>query len=169
MLRHNQKGAALIEFAIVLPFLLVLVFGMIEFGLIAYNKQVITNASREGARWAIGQPSPSKVPPEPPRNTDSVIAVVTDYWNKNKLISFESGTPIFEIKIIDMTTTADLITTTGQNVCALATPPDKDIQVQVTYPYKFLVFDSIVQLVGGSQSDTISIYGSTIMRCEAPP
>ena len=49
MLRHNQKGAALIEFAIVLPLLLLLVFGAIEFGLLFYNKQVITNASREGA------------------------------------------------------------------------------------------------------------------------
>ena len=101
MLRHNQKGAAILEFAIVLPFLLVLVFGMIEFGLIAYNKQVITNASREGARWAIGQPSPSKDPPEPRRSTDSVKAVVTDYWNNNKLINFASGDPEFEIKIKD--------------------------------------------------------------------
>ena len=73
MLRHNQKGAALLEFAIILPFLLVLVFGMIEFGLIAYNKQVITNASREGARWAIVQPSAA-----PWRSASSVAGVVQE-------------------------------------------------------------------------------------------
>jgi Flp pilus assembly protein TadG len=166
MLRHNQKGAALLEFAIILPFLLVLVFGMIEFGLIAYNKQVITNASREGARWAIGQPSPTKVPLEPKRTTDSVNLVVQDYWTKNRLISFGSGTPTPPISaIIDMASGIPLAAT-GQNVCAIATS-DKDILVQVTYDYEFLVFDSVVQLVGGSQNHTISLSGSTIMRCEA--
>lgn len=160
MLRHNQKGAAILEFAIVLPFLLVLVFGMIEFGLIAYNKQVITNASREGARWAIGQPSTG-----PLRSPDSVEDVVKNYWNNNKLISFDSGAPVFTIKIINVANGAEL-TANGQNVCANATS-DKDIQVQVTYQYEFLVFDSIVQLVGGSKNRTTSISGSTIMRCEA--
>jgi Flp pilus assembly protein TadG len=158
MLRHNHKGAALLEFAIILPFLLVLVFGMIEFGLIVYNKQVITNASREGARWAIGQPSTG-----PLRTTASVNIVVQDYWTKNRLISFGSGHPV--TTIIDKA--GGILPATGQNVCAIATPPNKDIQVQVTYQYEFLVFDSIVQLVGGSQNNTISISGSTIMRCEA--
>ena len=50
---RTQHGAAAVEFAIVLPFLVVLVFGIIEFGLLLYNQQVITNASREGARAAI--------------------------------------------------------------------------------------------------------------------
>ena len=49
----GQKGVAAVEFAIVLPFLVLLVFGTIEFGLMFYNKQVITNASREGARAGI--------------------------------------------------------------------------------------------------------------------
>lgn len=49
----DQKGGALIEFAIVLPLLVVLVIGIIEFGLLCYNKHIIANASREGARAAI--------------------------------------------------------------------------------------------------------------------
>ena len=46
----GQKGVAAVEFCIVLPLLVTLVFGIIDFGLLFYNKQVITNASREGAR-----------------------------------------------------------------------------------------------------------------------
>lgn len=49
----RQKGAAAVEFAIFLPLLVLLVFGTIEFGLMFYNKQVLTNASREAARAAI--------------------------------------------------------------------------------------------------------------------
>ena len=48
-----QKGAAAIEFAIVLPLFIVLTFGIIEFGVIMYNKAILTNASREGARFGI--------------------------------------------------------------------------------------------------------------------
>ena len=46
----NNKGASAVEFALVLPILIVLLFGIVEFGLLMYNKAVITNASREGAR-----------------------------------------------------------------------------------------------------------------------
>jgi hypothetical protein len=49
----NEKGAAVVEFAVVVPLLLVLVFGIIEFGVLIYNKAMITNASREGAREGI--------------------------------------------------------------------------------------------------------------------
>jgi len=53
MIIKDQKGGALIEFAIVLPLLILLVIGAIEFGLLCYNKQVIANASREGSRAGI--------------------------------------------------------------------------------------------------------------------
>ena len=55
MALKNQKGAAAVEFAIVLPLLVTLVFGIIDFGLLLHNKQVITNASREGARAGIAR------------------------------------------------------------------------------------------------------------------
>jgi len=47
---RNERGAAMIEFALVLPILVMLVFGIIEFGR-AYNAKItLTAASREGAR-----------------------------------------------------------------------------------------------------------------------
>ncbi len=49
----NQRGGAAVEFAIVLPLLALILFGTIDFALLFYNKQILTNASREGARSAI--------------------------------------------------------------------------------------------------------------------
>ena len=46
----NHRGASAVEFALVLPLLAVILFGVIEFGLLMFDKQVITNASREGSK-----------------------------------------------------------------------------------------------------------------------
>jgi len=49
---RNQRGAALVEMALVLGLLLLLVMGIVDLGR-AYNSYItITNASREGARYA---------------------------------------------------------------------------------------------------------------------
>ena len=50
---RRRVGATLVEFAIVAPVLLLLIFGMIEYGRLAMVQQVLTNASREGARAAV--------------------------------------------------------------------------------------------------------------------
>jgi Flp pilus assembly protein TadG len=49
----SEAGAELIEFALILPMLLVIVFGIAEVGLLFQRNLVITNAAREGARMAI--------------------------------------------------------------------------------------------------------------------
>lgn len=50
---NNEKGAAMVEFALVLPLLLVLIGGIIQFGFI-FNAQITLNSSvREGARHAV--------------------------------------------------------------------------------------------------------------------
>jgi Flp pilus assembly pilin Flp len=53
MARRDQEGAAAVEFALLLPLLVLLLFGMIEFGL-AFNTRIqATNAAREAARQAV--------------------------------------------------------------------------------------------------------------------
>ncbi len=47
---QSQKGTTLLEFALVLPLFLVILFGMITFSVALYNKTVLTMATREGAR-----------------------------------------------------------------------------------------------------------------------
>ena len=51
--RGKRLGAAAVEFAVVAPLFFLLVFGMVEFGRMVMIQQVITNASREGARKAV--------------------------------------------------------------------------------------------------------------------
>lgn len=54
----RDSGAAAVEFALLLPVLLLLVFGMIDFGRILNAQITLTQAAREGARLeALGQPN----------------------------------------------------------------------------------------------------------------
>ena len=51
--QRDQDGAAAVEFALLLPLLVLLLFGLIQFG-IAFNTKIqATNAAREGARMAV--------------------------------------------------------------------------------------------------------------------
>ena len=54
--RRSECGAALVEFAIVLPVLILLVFGIVDFGRLLYTLNNLTSAVREGARLAAVQP-----------------------------------------------------------------------------------------------------------------
>ena len=51
--RNPRAGAAAVEFAVVLPLLMLLVFGMIEFGRMVMVQQMVVSSAREGARHAI--------------------------------------------------------------------------------------------------------------------
>ena len=48
---RNKKGQAMVEFALVLPLLLLLLFGIIEFGRLMLIYASVSTASREAARW----------------------------------------------------------------------------------------------------------------------
>ena len=52
-LARSESGAELIEFSLTLPLLLLIVLGIIEFGFVFREYEVVTNAAREGARIAI--------------------------------------------------------------------------------------------------------------------
>jgi len=49
---RSDAGAELIEFALAFPLLLLVVFGIIDFGFLFQQYEVVTNAAREGARIA---------------------------------------------------------------------------------------------------------------------
>lgn len=50
---HPESGVALVEFAFVLPILLVLAMGMLDFGRAFHTKSLLDQAAREGARVAV--------------------------------------------------------------------------------------------------------------------
>lgn len=49
---HRDKGASLVEFAVVAPLLFLLLFGVIEFGRAIATHTAVTTAAREAARFA---------------------------------------------------------------------------------------------------------------------
>lgn len=108
MKRFDERGAAAVEFALLLPVLMLILFGIIEFGMIMYSREVITNASREGARTGIVQ---ATVKP----TTGEIQTVVTNYL---------TGTGVDP--------NAVTITIAGAGLTAPNT-----LNVTVTYPYNF--------------------------------
>lgn len=69
----SEKGQSAVEFALVLPLLLVLLLGIVEFGWFLNAKITITGAAREGARhYAIHK-----------NDTAGVESIVNKYLNPN--------------------------------------------------------------------------------------
>lgn len=59
--RGHERGASLVEAAFVIPLLLLLVLGVVEYGFMVNRDTVINNAAREGAREAIFGSSESDI------------------------------------------------------------------------------------------------------------
>ena len=50
---RSQRGATVVEFALVSGVVFLIVFGILEFGLIFLQEHYVTNAAREAARVAV--------------------------------------------------------------------------------------------------------------------
>jgi Flp pilus assembly protein TadG len=50
--RGGRSGQALVEFALVIPVFLLLLFGVVDFGRLIYMNSTVSQAAREGARLA---------------------------------------------------------------------------------------------------------------------
>ena len=81
---RGEQGAELVEFALTLPLLLLLVLGIIEFGFLFQEYEVVTNASREGARLGAFIPSAGYT-------VDDVTARINDYLTAGGLELAQGG------------------------------------------------------------------------------
>ncbi|MFP5377848.1 MAG: TadE/TadG family type IV pilus assembly protein [Acidimicrobiia bacterium] len=70
---RGERGAALVEFALILPLFLTLVLGMFSGGLAYSRKITLTNAAREGARYGATLAPSTVLPP-------SATCCGIDYW-----------------------------------------------------------------------------------------
>jgi Flp pilus assembly protein TadG len=134
---NNQNGASMVEFALVLPVLLLLIFGMIEFSVMLYDKAMLTNASREGARLGILYDYPDRI-------TTGEMNTTVDNYLQNHLISLGG---------------ASTWSTSVSGTCTTAGDP---ITVTVTYDYNFLVLPNLMT----SMAPTLTLGATTTMRCE---
>jgi Flp pilus assembly protein TadG len=59
--RETDAGQTLVEFSLILPLMLVMLFALVDFGRGFYTWLVITNAAREGARAGATQQSTAEI------------------------------------------------------------------------------------------------------------
>lgn len=131
------------EMAVVLPILLLLIFGMVEMAAAWRTFQLITNIARDGARVAVL-----------PTSTDQEVTDhIESLLDGGGLDSGEAG--------IEYACDAE----GSSSICA---DTNNATLVTVDYPYTFRLLGPLVVLTGGDGDGfgTISIASTTIMRRE---
>ncbi len=143
-LLKKSGGASAVEFAIVLPLLVLLVFGIIELSLALYDQGMITNASREGARFGIVYRIPAVTDAE-------ITSVVHNYLGSHLVTLGGKRSPSSN-------------PTTGATVVVTRTggSPGGNLRVRVGYTYSFLVLPKFTPGLGQG----INMAGETVMRME---
>jgi Flp pilus assembly protein TadG len=136
---RRESGASMVEFAIILPLFIVLIFGIIEFGLLFYNQGIITHAAREGARAGIVYDANSRI------SVSEIEAEVNNYILDN-LVSFSPSTPDIDIN----------------NACPVETSSGQELIVNVSYDYSFLVLPNFIASLAGG----INLESEAVMICE---
>jgi TadE-like protein len=147
---RSERGAELIEFALIFPLLLLVLLGIIDFGFLFQRYEVLTNATREGARMAV----------LPGYSTPDIQARVCAYLATGGVPS--AGCPAAPALV----TVADVpIPLPGGGT------PMFGRSVTLVYTHNFMFIGPIVGLMGGSWTNAKPITTTAIMRMEiqAPP
>jgi hypothetical protein len=147
----TENGTSAVEFAIVLPILVVLLFGIIEFSILLYDKAIITNASREGARAGIVFKSNPVTEEYLPVTEDEIETVVNNYVSNNLITFGSSTTPITKLVIPYKDNDGSGDPSSGD-----------DLMVTVSYTYGFLLLPNFITSLGGN----INVGAVTVMRME---
>lgn len=134
---RSERGAALVEFALTLPLLLLLLVGIMDFGLAFQRYNALNNATREGARMAV-------LPGYTPGDVESRV-------NAYLAAAGVTGTA---------TTTATLGLVTPASGPAFTA---WTVTVSIDYPFSFL--GPIGRLVG-SEFGTVTMRSTAVMRAE---
>lgn len=137
----NEDGAQLVEFALVLPLLLLVILAIAEFGFVFQRYEVLTNAAREGARIAV---LPAYV-------TADVEDRVEAYLTAGG-VPVAAGNPVVTVTTEATVPPAALVNTRT---------------VTVTYTYSFQFLSAISGWFGASYT-TLPMSAVSQMRIEAP-
>jgi Flp pilus assembly protein TadG len=136
---RDERGAQLIEAALVLPLLLLVLLGILDFGLLFQRYEAVTNAAREGARVAIL-----------PGYTDA------DVENRVQQYLTDAG--------LTAAPTTTVIAPAGVNVgggtCITMTG------ATVSYPHTYFLVGGIMTYFGGPGLDTTALVATAMMRYE---
>jgi len=124
-MRHKQLGSTAIELALVLPLLLLVLDGVIEFSLLMYDKVLITHAAREAVRAGVVLSTP--------KLTSEEIAQVAQSYCANSLLSMgPGGTPTVSVH---------------QSVNLASQTP---LEVTVSFTYRSVLLNSVLSALSTS-------------------
>jgi Flp pilus assembly protein TadG len=147
---RKQRGATIVEAAFVLPILFMFLLGILEFGR-AYNEyQVLTNAAREAARFAVA-PYPGsggQLPCNGASNCAPVQQIATNWLNSAGI------TPSTAPTTVACSSFTNPIT--GNTLNEYCT------SVTVTAPFSFLA----PRLLFGSNGPSVNLSSTATMRQE---
>jgi Flp pilus assembly protein TadG len=150
---HNEKGQALAEFALVLPALILVLFGIVEFGRGFNYWNDATHISAEGARFAVVNRKPD------PGNAASLQVQLRNQADTVELRSGGSSA---------LPTPAQVCVDFPNGTSNIGDP----VRVTMQFTYHWLpALDAVTKLIRASQSFPVatSFTSSSIMRIEAPP
>ena len=89
--KKSERGATLVEFAVLIPVLLILLAGILEFGWVFNGWIVITGAAREGARVAATDKNPANVKTAVLEHTSSFFQDVDVYLDGTLIVDGNNG------------------------------------------------------------------------------
>jgi Flp pilus assembly protein TadG len=150
----SERGAELVEFAFVLPILLVVIGGIVDFGLLFQRYEVVTNAAREGARLAS----------LPGYNESAVRSHVRNYISEGLALSgagLDAAVPDSASGVAVAAVTMSVNPGTG----SINIPGTR---VTVTYQHNFIMLGPVMQLINRSWDSSRTIVAVSQMRTEAP-
>ena len=170
-LLRDVQGAALLEFAISLPLLVVFVVGIYDFSGAFNQKQKIEQAAQEGAIIAGAQPTSDIASPAAP---DSLLPVVAAVFNSLAgsgvlqgctLPATATGTGLASTYKINGCPDQLVITINRGTVVNSVSPALVDTSIQVQYPYHWR-FNSVIQLLipGASYAATTQVTESATVH-----
>jgi hypothetical protein len=141
---RREKGSLTIEMALAMPVLLFLIAGVLDLGMLFYEKQVITNASREGARAAV-------------KAVDTGTSVVADLTQTEVKQKVQNYLNQYAIKDLD---DSPLVLSSGTFDYFWAdTPSGKVLTVELKQiPCKMMLIPNVKTLFGGTRSSGDDVY-----------
>jgi len=156
--RQRERGASAVEFALVLPVLLLVIGGIIDFGRMFYAQNVVGNAAREGARM-ISLGYPITTAGGTPDATSRINQAMINYQGSSYT------TKVYQVSAAGTKTEIASSSWTGTTPCS-GVPEGTATEVQITVEgFKYIVLGPASQLVGGSALLPAKPNGAAQMRC----
>ena len=140
----SERGAEVIEFAIILPLLLLIIFGIVDFGFLFQRYVVLTNAAMEGARVRV-LPGYGDADAEARARAYAVDGGMTG----------AATCPPFCVDVVPVTLPG----------AGIGTYPG--FQIQANYIHQYSYIGPIASLFGGSFS-SVTLRAQSTMRAQIP-